>query len=167
MDVASTASSEQSLETILHQSTAKNYSNMCGHFLLTIFRSNVRCSKNESVPAKAFDAPPPYHYTPTHARIDSIMGVPSSYSIHDRAAAVKEADEKRRSVSSLYDNASSTHINAYSRNNSCNSLDQITIGRPRMARKPSNDRLYPRPRQQERRRPPSSPLANLGMSTDG
>lgn len=139
---------------------------MCGLFFLTSTKSSVCRSKRGSIPAKVPDAPPAYQYTPTHAHIDSIMGVPPSYSTHDPAAAVKEADEKRRNVNDLDSNGFNTPINVSSRNSSYNSLEEIAMGKPAMARKPSNYQLYPRPRQRERRKPSSSPLANVGRSAD-
>jgi len=95
------------------------------------------------------------------------MGVPPSYSTHDHAAAVKEADEKRWRLNDLDNNSFNTPVNASSRNSSYNSLDEIAMGKPAMARKPSNCQLYRKPRQKERRKPSSSPLANVGMSASG
>ncbi len=140
---------------------------MCGRFFSINSKSSVRRSKDENIPAKALDAPPAYRYTPTHARIDTIMGVPPSYSTHDHAAAVKEADEKRWRLNDLDNNSFNTPVNASSRNSSYNSLDEIAMGKPAMARKPSNCQLYRKPRQKERRKPSSSPLANVGMSASG
>ena len=137
---------------------------MCGHYFSITPKSSFGRLNGESTLAKAPAAPPPDHHTPTHARVDSIMDVSSSYSAHDRAAAVKEVDEKHRHLNnSHHNNGFHTPINSPSRKSSYNSLDQSTMGKAPMARKPSKYQLYPRPRLSECRRPPSSPLANVGM----
>lgn len=138
---------------------------MCGIVFGTPKSSSGRIN-DESAPVKVLHQPRPYRHTPSHARVDSIMGVRSRYSAQDCAAASKEEDEREASLKNLDHYGSTPSINASSRSSSYNSLDQIPMGKVLMARRPSNSRRNARPRLHERRRPRSSPLVDFGMFTE-
>lgn len=135
-------------------------------FFSVILKSTVQRSTTQATPEKASNNPPLKYSTPTHARVDSIMGVRSRCSSPSNTGSVLNLNEKHHSL--INDDCKGSKIkgNPTLQNNHYDSLDRLALRKPLLARKPSNSQLYARSRLSERRRPRSSPLVNFGTSID-
>lgn len=152
--------------TAIYGNTTNHGSSMCGLFFSFTLKSTPQHSKPKTMSAKASDESPLYYRTPTHARVDSIMGARSSCSDSIYTGSVLRLNEKHHSLNDIDYQDSKPSISSHSQDGHNNSLDHIAVRRLLLARKPSNSQLYARSRLSERRRPRSSPLTNVGTSVE-
>ena len=149
---------------------------MCGLFNITP-KAAPKSSKPNHKSGETSSVPLLYRHTPTHVRVDAIMGVPSSYRVYD-SATIRVENEKRRakypsknnsSNSSIASNKSDTPANGHNSSNngvlrpkSLNNLKYETTNMNGTGGPPIPSPSHMRPRMYERRKYPSSPLANTG-----
>lgn len=146
---------------------------MCGLFTITP-RSTPKSPKTERKQEKS-GLPPPKRRSRTYARVDAIMGTRLSYRSQD-SANIKEEDEKQdidpSSSTTKCSSSISLNESKYSAQqpsaSSNGALHPITLRHP-VHKARSMDSIIgspPRPRARpglyERKKYPSSPLANIG-----
>ena len=147
---------------------------MCGLFTVTP-KSVSKHSKGEREHEDTCTVQPTYRHTPTHARVNAIMGVSCSYHAYDSATIKAEDGKRRAGLPRKRSSSGSINVdkgkapveklkfphNGPLRPKSFNDLKLETTNPNSLSDPPS----YPptRPRLYERRKYPSSPLANIGM----